>query len=50
MRGRRTEKRLEAHSAPESTGVEHVGGSMFDHVPKADGVYMTVSLTLEFIT
>ncbi|XP_076934855.1 acetylserotonin O-methyltransferase-like [Bidens hawaiensis] len=26
--------------APESEGVEHVGGSMFDHVPKADVVYL----------
>ncbi|KAL8261310.1 hypothetical protein R6Q59_025359 [Mikania micrantha] len=27
-------------AAPASTGVEHVGGSMFDHVPKADAVYL----------
>ncbi|XP_076946081.1 acetylserotonin O-methyltransferase-like [Bidens hawaiensis] len=26
--------------APESEGVEHVGGSMFDNVPKADAVYL----------
>ncbi|KAD4982146.1 hypothetical protein R6Q59_001731 [Mikania micrantha] len=26
--------------APPCVGVEHVGGSMFDHVPKADAVYL----------
>ncbi|KAJ0505830.1 putative O-methyltransferase domain, plant methyltransferase dimerization [Helianthus annuus] len=26
--------------APVSVGVEHVGGNMFDHVPKADAVYI----------
>ncbi|KVF15162.1 acetylserotonin O-methyltransferase-like [Cynara cardunculus var. scolymus] len=26
--------------APTSTGVEHVGGNMFDHVPKADAAYL----------
>ncbi|XP_076934762.1 acetylserotonin O-methyltransferase-like [Bidens hawaiensis] len=26
--------------APTSSGVEHVGGNMFDHVPKADAVFM----------
>ncbi|KAI3745145.1 hypothetical protein L1987_58249 [Smallanthus sonchifolius] len=26
--------------APACVGVEHVGGSMFDHVPKADAVYL----------
>ncbi|XP_076914985.1 acetylserotonin O-methyltransferase-like [Bidens hawaiensis] len=26
--------------APACVGIEHVGGSMFDHVPKADAVYL----------
>ncbi|MFS8023824.1 putative O-methyltransferase domain, plant methyltransferase dimerization [Helianthus anomalus] len=36
--------------APACMGVEHVGGDMFDHVPKADAVYLMVSLfsLLEF--
>ncbi|KAI3818933.1 hypothetical protein L1987_12755 [Smallanthus sonchifolius] len=36
--------------APACTGVEHVGGDMFDHVPKADAAYLMVSLfsLLEF--
>ncbi|KAL9999524.1 putative O-methyltransferase domain, plant methyltransferase dimerization [Helianthus debilis subsp. tardiflorus] len=27
-------------SAPACRGVEHLGGNMFDHIPKADAVYM----------
>ncbi|KAI3736432.1 hypothetical protein L6452_15973 [Arctium lappa] len=26
--------------APKSNGVEHIGGNMFDHVPKADAAYL----------
>lgn len=35
--------------APLCTGIEHVGGSMFDHVPKGDAVFMMVSLTMKFL-
>lgn len=30
--------------APACKGVEHVGGDMFDHVPKADAAYLMVSI------
>ena len=34
--------------APDCVGVEHVGGDMFDSVPKADAAYIMVCLFLRF--
>lgn len=30
--------------APECDGVEHIGGNMFESVPKADAVFLKVSI------